>query len=282
DPAVADLDPALADEPRRGVAAVRAASCHGEVSQAVVGRVRGRVRVLLQLLVPPAGVAARVPVPEVEPPPARIRRRARRKIELVAPDQPPPVDPGSHRLIMPAGGISQKPPASRPGRIDLPGYLSVPVVELGGAADQVVEGLVVAPPDPDLVAVGVFDDAELVRVRAEGDTGGLLARVGDAMRAGGTGGKAHDVAGFERPFALGSPERGRPGDDDQPLLVAPVEVIGADRLPRRQLVDRHPEPGGSQPRPDPGGSNPEPGRIALVTARVAVEQVERLDAASIA
>src|SRR5262245_28500831 len=90
--------------------------------------------------------------------------------------------------------------------------LSIPVIELRGAADHVVERLVMAPPDTDLVAVGIFDDAELVRVRKQGDADEAFARVADAMRAGGTYGEAHDVAGFERPFAFGSPKRGRPGD----------------------------------------------------------------------
>jgi hypothetical protein len=55
-------------------------------------------------------------------------------------------------------------------------------------------------------------------------------------------------------------------------------VIRAHRLPRRQVVDGHPETVGAQPRPEPGRSSPEPGRSLLVAARVVTEQVERFDA----
>src|SRR5690242_16941801 len=54
---------------------------------------------------------------------------------------------------------------------------AVPVIELGRTADQVIECLVVAPPDTDLVAVGILDDAELVPVREQGHANGLLTCV---------------------------------------------------------------------------------------------------------
>jgi hypothetical protein len=51
-----------------------------------------------------------------------------------------------------------------PSFISTPSTLSFPVVEVRAAPDHVVERLVVASPDADLVAVGVLDDPELVRV----------------------------------------------------------------------------------------------------------------------
>src|SRR5581483_6367107 len=158
--------------------------------------------------------------------------------------------------------------------------LPFPVVEVWFAPDQVVERLVVASPDADLVAVGVLDDPELVPVRKEGDADGLVAGVVYAVRAGRPYREAHDIARFQSRFAFRSPKRRRSSNDDQPLLVAPVEVVRANRLARRELVDRHPDPGRTKHRPELRRSGAKSRRVTLVTARGTAKEVERFHRAS--
>src|SRR5580704_15921792 len=111
------------------------------------------------------------------------------------------------------------------------GPLAVPVVEVRAAPDDVVERLVIAAPDANLVAVGIFDDAELVLVGEKGDAGGVVARVVHPVRSLRTHREADDIARLQHPFTGRRPNRRRSGNHDQPLLITPVEVIRANRLP---------------------------------------------------
>src|SRR5829696_6928288 len=70
------------------------------------------------------------------------------------------------------------------------------------------------------------------------DADGLIAGVVYAVRAGRPYREANDIARFQSLFTFRSPNRWRSSNDEEPLLVAPVEVIRANRLSRRELVDR--------------------------------------------
>jgi hypothetical protein len=85
---------------------------------------------------------------------------------------------------------------------------------------------------------------------------------------------------FERRFAFRSSKRRRSRDDDQPLLVAPVEVIRADCLSRRKFVNRQPEPRRTQDRPELRRSDAKSRRVTFVTARRTAKEIERLHRAS--
>src|SRR2546423_7370919 len=93
---------------------------------------------------------------------------------------------------------------------------------------------VVAGEHAELVAVRVDRDGRLVERRdhqhARG-TGHLVSALGPSW-------EADDVARLERGLAFGRPQRRVPGEHDQPLLVAVLEVIRADRLARIEVVDR--------------------------------------------
>src|SRR5262249_42549756 len=151
--------------------------------------------------------------------------------------------------------------------------LAVPVVEVRTPPDHVVQRLVMAAPDANLVAVGIFDDAELVLVGEKGDAGGVVARVVGPVRAVRTYREADDIARFPRLFAVRRPTRWRPGNDDQPLLVAPVEVIRANRLSRRQVIDGHREARRSEPWRELRGLRAESGRITLVADCLVAKEI---------
>src|SRR5437868_12040781 len=72
----------------------------------------------------------------------------------------------------------------------------------------------------------------------------------------------------------------RAGEDEEPLLVGPLEVIRADRLAGRQLVNRHAHPRGSDPLAERDGVAPEAlGRlVGSVLVHGAAEDVEDLHA----
>src|SRR4051794_2452480 len=125
--------------------------------------------------------------------------------------------------------------------IDQTGYglaFAVPVLEVGGAPEHVV---LPAGPDADLVAVRVLRDPELVLRREDGDADRLGTAVADPVGPVGAGREADRVARPELPLALRRPDGHRPGQHDRPLLVGPLEVVRADRLAGRQLIDRHAE-----------------------------------------
>src|SRR5262249_10842867 len=126
------------------------------------------------------------------------------------------------------------------------------------------------------VAIGIFDDPEFVLVGEEGDAGRVVARVVDPVRSVGTHHEADDVAGLERPFAVGGPNGWRSGHHDHPLLIAPVEVIGANRLPGRQVIHGHREARRSEASGELRGSSTESGRIALVAGCLIAKQVVRI------
>src|SRR5215207_8438887 len=69
----------------------------------------------------------------------------------------------------------------------------------------------------------------------------------------GAHGEAHGVAGIELVLAFGRANRGPTLEDDQPLLIGPFEMVWADRLARRQIVDTHAQPRRAELRPNAGG-----------------------------
>src|SRR5262249_38617809 len=77
------------------------------------------------------------------------------------------------------------------------------------------------------------------------------------------------------------PDRWRSGDGDQPLLVAPVEVIRANRLPRGKVIHGHREARRSEPWRELRGMRAVSGRITLVTDRLVAKEVERIHEESI-
>src|SRR5205085_12674398 len=94
----------------------------------------------------------------------------------------------------------------------------------------------------DLVAVGVFGDADVALRREDRDAHRLFRGVAEVVRAVRAFREADGVAGLDLALAFGRAQRRPAGDDDQPFLVGPLEVVRADRLARRQVVDAHPEP----------------------------------------
>ena len=58
------------------------------------------------------------------------------------------------------------------------------------------------------------------------------------MRALGSGGKAHDVAGLEHVLAAGMANARRAAHDKEPLLLGVLVVVGTNRLTLGQLVKR--------------------------------------------
>src|SRR5581483_4168069 len=77
--------------------------------------------------------------------------------------------------------------------------LAIPVVEMVGAAQHVV---LVAGPDPHLVAVRVLGDAELVLRREKRDAHDAVARVAHEMGAVRAGREADGVARSEHALPL--------------------------------------------------------------------------------
>ena len=135
-----------------------------------------------------------------------------------------------------------------------------------------------ARPDPDLVAVRVDGDPELVLRREDGDPHRFAGCVPHVMCPRRPGREADDVARLEHPLAVGAAERRAARDDDQPLLVGPFEVVRADRLAGRQVVDGHAEPGRPESRPEAGCAAQIPGRLRPVRPGIglAAEEVEDL------
>jgi hypothetical protein len=75
--------------------------------------------------------------------------------------------------------------------------------------------------------------------------------------SGGTGRKEDEVPRFELVLAVRMPQGRRARDDQQPLLIGILIVVGADCLARRQLVNAEPGAGRADQRPDPGAVPPE-------------------------
>src|SRR5215217_4913702 len=67
-------------------------------------------------------------------------------------------------------------------------------------------------------------------------------------------GEADDVLRLELLLAVRAPERRPTLQDDEPLLVRVLVVIGADALPRRELVQGHAQPLRLDRRPEAGHS----------------------------
>src|SRR5205085_4524668 len=97
----------------------------------------------------------------------------------------------------------------------------------------------------------------------------------------GAGREADDVAGRE-PLRAARATEGRAAlEDDQPLLVAVLEVVRADALPGRELVERAADQPGADPVAEPGHAGAVPLRIGPVLRGLAGEEVEARHAASI-
>src|SRR5215211_9176184 len=114
--------------------------------------------------------------------------------------------------------------------------LAVEVVDAALAADHHV-ALRVAGPDPHLVAVGIDGGGGNDDGGEHQDPDRLLGLVADAVGAGRTLLEEDDVPGLE-PIGPLRMAQGRVAlQDQQPLLLPHLVVVGADRLPGRQLVD---------------------------------------------
>jgi hypothetical protein len=131
--------------------------------------------------------------------------------------------------------------------------LPFPVVEVWAAPNDVVERLVVASPDPDLVAVGILDDPELVRVRKQGHADVFVAGVADAVGASRPHREADDIAPLRAPFRLPEFEASafprrrsatprRPSGSDTGRLPVPAEV-------RKPSARAAPHPGSARAAP---------------------------------
>src|SRR5258708_6448169 len=97
------------------------------------------------------------------------------------------------------------------------------------SAGRVVESVVrVSRPDPDLLFLGVLDDAEVVLRRNDRHPGGDLARVPHLVGTVRAGRKAHDVTRIKRLFTSGASDRHLARQRNQPLFVRPFEVVWAD------------------------------------------------------
>ena len=107
----------------------------------------------------------------------------------------------------------------------LSGPLAVPVVEVRAAPDHVVERLVAAVPRRQSCRCRGIDDAELVLVGEEGDSGGFVARVVDPMRPAGPTGKQTTSPG-SKPFRRQASE---PSAFRQRPPATPRRPSGSDR-----------------------------------------------------
>ena len=93
-----------------------------------------------------------------------------------------------------------------------------------------------------------------------------LGPAADRVRAGRPLGEADDVAGPQRPLALRRPQHRVAAEDEHPLLVRVLVVVRADRLARRQLVDRRAQLRGAERRPEARRAGAEARRVVVVRA----------------
>src|SRR5437764_485899 len=189
----------------------------------------------------------------------------------------PPALPGLSGF--PGAGIARRIPSSiaattsQTGRTRVLGLAVVVVhVAVAPAEHEVLHAA--AGPDADLVAVRVDGDRRLVLRRDHQHPDGLLGQVRDLVRAAGAGREADDVAGDEPLGAARAAERRPALQHDQPLLVPVLEVVGADALPRRKLVERAADQPGADPASEPGEAGAIPLWIGRVLGRLRLEEVE--------
>ena len=113
---------------------------------------------------------------------------------------------------------------------------------------------------PNLLAVRVVADVHLRHRGEHEDAHRLVAGVGHLVRAGRAGREADRVARLqhllELAVAVGAPQRRPPREHEQPLLRAELEVVRADALARRQVVDAAADALRADERRQPGGLPP--------------------------
>src|SRR6478735_8118429 len=102
-----------------------------------------------------------------------------------------------------------------------------------------------AEDDHDLVAVDVLDDVGEAHRRDDQDPGGIGAIVFDAVGALGARAKRDDVPGLEPLAAVAAADGRVPGEHDEQLLVAVVDVHRRRARARAELIERGPEPLGA-------------------------------------
>src|SRR5437763_633892 len=101
--------------------------------------------------------------------------------------------------------------------------------------------------------------------------GGPLPR---SCAAAGAGREPDCAAGDEPLGAARAAERRPARQHDQPLLVPVLEVVGADALPRRKLVERAADQPGADPASEPGEAGAIPLWIGRFLGRLRLEEVE--------
>src|SRR5215207_245728 len=118
----------------------------------------------------------------------------------------------------------------------LAGVLAGPVVDSATSVDDQVVVLV-AGPDSDLVAVGVDGCGGVPHGRVHQHSYDLVGVVAYSVRARRPGLEADDVPRRELAGSFWMTQGRSSSKDEQPLFLPVLVVIGADRLPRRELVD---------------------------------------------
>ena len=113
---------------------------------------------------------------------------------------------------------------------------------------------------------------------------GSSLRVGHLVRAGGAGREAHGVARLqlflELAVAVGAAQRRPAAQHEQPLLGAELEVVGADALAGREVVDAAADPGGADQRREPDAPRPVARRVLGVGLGLDGEHVDGLHRSS--
>src|SRR5829696_2171630 len=126
------------------------------------------------------------------------------------------------------------------------GYGNAYLAGLAAAHDQIVPLL--TRPHAELVAVGINRDRGLYHRRNHQHAGRLPARVRHLVRPLRADREANNLAALELLLAGGMTQSHRALEHEQPLLVAVLVVVGADRLARWELVDAAAEHRGADGR----------------------------------
>src|SRR5688572_21419095 len=146
---------------------------------------------------------------------------------------------------------------SRWSRMRAGSALAVPVVDAAVAPHHDVVPIVLRP-EADLVAIRVDRHARPVLRGEEEHARGGVASVHQLVRAFGADREEDDVPWLEVVLASGMAQGRAAGQDDQPLLVPVLVVVGVAALAGRQLADGDAHLGS----PEPGTELDEAGAVA--------------------